>query len=246
MNRIQRLTPILKSFVEKGPAGCALTVVRRGEVLYQDSFGYADLEKKKEISTDTIYRIYSMTKVITCTAALMLYERGHYLLNDPLEEYLPEFKNPMVYRYNEFGDMTVSPAANPIRVKDLFTMSSGLTYGGIGTETERQTRVMMENAAATMNMRELSKQLAAIPLAFDPGTHWKYGTSHDVLAALIEVLSGQTFEEFLKQEIFGPLGMNDTSFRISDDKRDRLCVMYDSAEDGKLTVNDRMDTPFQP
>ncbi|MFC5647704.1 serine hydrolase domain-containing protein [Paenibacillus solisilvae] len=246
MNRIQRLTPLLKSFVEKGPAGCALTVVQRGEVLYQDSFGYADLEKKKKISSDTIYRIYSMTKVITCTAALMLYENGHYLLNDPLEEYLPEFKNPMVYRYNEYGDKTVSPAEKPIRVKDLFTMSSGLTYGGDGTETERQTRAMMENAVATMNMRELSKQLATIPLAFDPGTHWKYGTSHDVLAALIEVLSGQTFEEFLKKEIFEPLGMNDTSFRISDDKRDRLCVMYDSAEDGTLTVNDRMDAPFQP
>ncbi|NBD24927.1 serine hydrolase domain-containing protein [Paenibacillus glycinis] len=247
MDRMQRrLTPLLNSIVEKGPPGCALTVVRRGEVLFQDNFGYADLNAKKKIGADTIYRIYSMTKVITCTAALMLYEQGRYLLNDPLEEYLPEFKNPQVYRYNEYGERTVSPASRSVLVKDLFTMTSGLTYGGTGTETERQTLALMKNAVATMNMRELSKQLAAIPLAFDPGTHWKYGTSHDVLAALIEVLSGTTFGAYLQKEIFDPLGMNDTSFRIADDKRDRLCAMYDIADDGTLTVNDRMDAPYQP
>lgn len=242
----ERLTPLLKSIMEKGPAGCACTVVRRGEVLYQGTLGYADLEKKKEITPDTIYRIYSMTKVITCAAALMLYEKGLYLLNDPLEEYLTEFKNPQVYRYNEYGAKSLSPTESPIRIKDLFTMSSGLTYGGDGTETERLTRTLMENAAATTDMQALSKALASVPLAFDPGTHWKYGTSHDVLAALIEVLSGQTFGEFLQKEIFDPLGMTDTSFRIPDNKRDRLCTMYDRAEDGTLTPNIRMDARYQP
>ncbi|MDR6879255.1 serine hydrolase domain-containing protein [Bacillus sp. 3255] len=242
----ERLTPLLKSVVEKGPAGCACTVVRRGEVVYQETLGYADLEKKKDITPDTIYRIYSMTKVITCAAALMLYERGLYLLNDPLEEYLPAFSKPQVYRYNEFGVHALSPAAGPIRIKDLFTMSSGLTYGGDGTETERRTRAIMENAAATVDMQTLSQSLAAVPLAFEPGMHWKYGTSHDVLAALIEVLSGQTFGQFLQKEIFGPLGMTDTSFRISEDKRDRLCTMYDRAEDGTLTPNTRMDARYQP
>jgi CubicO group peptidase (beta-lactamase class C family) len=240
------LTPLLKSFMENGgPAGCACTVVRRGEVLYQENFGYADLEKKISIQPDTIYRIYSMTKVVTCVAALMLYEKGLYLLNDPLDEYLPEFKNPQVYRYNENGAVSISSAANPIRIKDLFTMSSGLTYPGDGTETERQTGKIIENAAA-MDLKALSKALAAIPLDFDPGTHWKYGTSHDVLPALIEVLSGQTFGEFLKQEIFEPLGMTDTSFRIQADKRDRLCIMYDRAEDGTLTPNTSMEDRFQP
>lgn len=242
----ERLTPLLKSVLEKGPAGCACTVVRRGEVVYQQTLGYADLETKKEITPNTIYRIYSMTKVITCAAALMLYEKGLYLLNDPLEEYLTEFKNSQVYQYNEYGAKNLSPAAGPIRIKDLFTMSSGLTYGGDGTETERQTRTIMENAAATVDMQSMSKALATVPLAFDPGTHWKYGTSHDVLAALIEVLSGQTFGEFLQKEIFDPLGMIDTSFRIPEDKLDRLCTMYDRAEDGKLTPNNRMDARYQP
>ncbi|MFC5451273.1 serine hydrolase domain-containing protein [Paenibacillus aestuarii] len=242
----ERLTPLLKSVMEKGSAGCACTVVRRGEVLYEESLGYADIEKKKALAPDSIYRIYSMTKVITCVAALMLYEKGLYLLNDPLEEYLPEFKNPQVYRYNEIGANQVSSAAGPIRIKDLFTMTSGLTYGGDNTETERQTRAMMENDAGIEDMQALSKALAAIPLAFDPGTHWKYGTSHDVLTALIEVLSGQTFGEFLHKEIFAPLGMNDTFFRIPDEKRDRLCTMYDRAEDGILTPNTRMDARYQP
>jgi CubicO group peptidase (beta-lactamase class C family) len=246
MNRFQRLTPLLKSFMEKGPAGCACTVVRSGEVLYQESLGYSDLEKKKKIEADTIYRIYSMTKVVTCAAALMLYEKGLYLLNDPLEEYLPEFKNPQVYRYNEIGAMSMSPASGPIRIKDLFTMTSGLTYGGDSTETEKQTRTVMENSATTMNMRTLSKALATVPLAYDPGTHWKYGTSHDVLAALIEVLSGETLGEFLRKEIFEPLEMTDTSFRIPEEKRDRLCTMYDRAEDGTLTPNTSMDAPYQP
>lgn len=213
--------------------------------LYQESFGYADLEKKIRIQSDTIYRMYSMTKVVTCVAALMLYEKGLYLLNDPLDEYMPEFKNLQVHRYNENGTLSISPAVNPIRIKDLFTMSSGLAYSGDGTETERHTGKILENDAIK-DIKALSKALAVIPLDFDPGTHWKYGMSHDVLAALIEVLSGQTFGEFLEKEIFEPLGMTDTSFRIEEDKRDRLCIMYDRAEDGTLTPNTSMDAPYQP
>ncbi|MBO7748769.1 beta-lactamase family protein [Paenibacillus sp. MWE-103] len=243
MSQMQRLTPLLKSFMENGgPAGCACTVVRRGEVLYRESFGYADKEQAISIRPDTIYRIYSMTKVVTCAAALMLYEKGLYLLNDPLDEYLPEFKNPQVYRQ----DGSATPAAAPIRVKDLFTMSSGLTYGGDGTETERQTRKIFEQGVAALEPRAISKALAGIPLAFDPGTRWQYGTSHDVLAALVEVLSGQRFGDYLRKEIFEPLGMTDTSFRIEDEKRHRLCVMYDRSEDGTLTPNTRMDAAYQP
>ncbi|ULL14927.1 class A beta-lactamase-related serine hydrolase [Paenibacillus sp. H1-7] len=247
MKRLQeRLTPLLKEWVVKGPPGCACTIVKNGELVYQEYFGYADLEQQIKIQSDTLYRIYSMTKVVTCVAALMLYEKGMYLLNDPVEEYLPEFKNPQVFRYNEFGVRSASPASSPIRIKDLFTMTSGLTYGGDSTETERLTRILMEGADNTKDIRTLSKALADIPLAFDPGTHWKYGTSHDILGALIEVLSGETFGEFLKKEIFEPLGMTDTSFRITEDKRDRLCKMYDRTADGELTPNSKRDDSYQP
>jgi CubicO group peptidase (beta-lactamase class C family) len=243
----ERLTPLLKSIMEKGPTGCACTVVQRGEVIYKETLGYADLEKKKAITPDTIYRIYSMTKVITCVAALMLYEKGLYLLNDPLEEYLPAFKNQQVHRDNENGTKSISLAASPILIKDLFTMTSGLTYPGEGTETERQTRTMLESAKReTIDMQALSNGLASIPLEFDPGTRWKYGFSHDVLTALIEVLTGQTIGAFLQKEIFDPLGMIDTSFRITEDKRDRLCTIYDRPEGGALTPNTKTDASYQP
>ncbi|OXM82543.1 serine hydrolase domain-containing protein [Paenibacillus rigui] len=252
MDRFPRLSELLQRFIEKGPAGCSCIIAQGNEVVYEQSFGYADLETKRPIRPDTIFRIYSMTKIITCTAALMLYERGLYLLNDPLEEYLPEFSSPQVYRYSPTGVLTTSPAAGPIRIKDLFTMTSGLTYGGDKQETARtiagimqQLRSSQENGE-TLNVRDLTKALSAAPLAFDPGTHWQYGFSHDILGALIEIWSGKSLGQFLKEELFDPLGMEDTFFRIPDDKLDRLCSMYDRTEDGTLTKNTRMDANYQP
>ena len=247
MSRFDRLNGLLKSFVDRGPAGCAFSVSRAGEQVYEGYFGHADLETQKPIAPDTIYRIYSMTKVITCTAALMLYERGLYLLNDPLGEYLPEFKDLQVHHQTPNGNLYTAPAKRPILVKDLFTMSSGLTYGGDQNETERLTSKVMEElkqkekAGQKYDVRSLSKALAGIPLAFEPGTHWRYGLSHDVLGALIEVLSGKSFGEFLKEEIFDPLGMKDTFFRIPDEKKDRLCSLYNRSEDGTLNKNTSMD-----
>jgi CubicO group peptidase (beta-lactamase class C family) len=246
------LRPLLRSFVEKGPAGCACAVTYKGERVFEDYVGYSDLETRTAISPETIYRIYSNTKVITCVAALILFERGLFLLDDPLEEYLPEFKNPQVYRQSNQGEMIISPAKSSITIKDLFTMTSGLTYEGELTETERQVKNAMETFKENeifgnkMDLRKLSKALASIPLAFDPGAQWKYGFSHDVLAALIEVVSGKTFGEFLNDEIFQPLGMMDTFFKIPKNKRDRLSSLYNRDEDGTLTKNINMDSQYQP
>ncbi len=255
MGKFDRLTPLLESFTKHGPAGCSLLVARRGETLYEHYVGYADREAGTPIGPDTIYRIYSMSKVVTCVAALMLYERGAYLLNDPLDEYLPEFKHMQVYQPTGDGKVEAVPANNPILVKDLFKMTSGLTYPGDQSETQRHTaRVAGELERAlpvggeTSPVRALVKALAEVPLAFDPGTRWQYGFSHDVLGALIEVLSGKRFSQFLDEEIFGPLGMADTGFRIAEHKRSRLCVVYDRAEDGTLSrnANPGLDVHFQP
>lgn len=247
MESLQKLHPLLKSFVEKGPAGCACSVTYQGETKFEDFIGYANVETQKPITGDTIYRIYSMTKIVTCVAALILFERGHFLLNDPLEEYLPEFKNPQVYRITEKGEKYITFAARSIRVKDLFTMTSGLTYEGHADETEREVKKTMESLRndEALNVRKLSKMLAGIPLAFDPGTQWRYGLSHDVLGALIEVLSGMTFGEFLKKEIFDPLSMQDTYFKIPDNQIHRLCSLYTRKEEGSLVNNLEMDGQFQ-
>lgn len=252
MNRLKdRLDPLMKDFLQRGPAGCACAVRQRGNTLYENHFGYADLEAKKPVGQDTIYRVYSMSKPITCTAALMLYERGLFALNDPLEAYLPEFRNPRVFRRSDSGAISVSPASRPIRVRDLFMMTSGYPYPGEGTETGRELARAFDFLGKApqdrpMTLRDFCRKLADVPLAFDPGTHWMYGLSHDVLGALIEVVSGKSFGQYLKEAIFDPLGMADTSFRIAPDKRERLSAIYDRADDGTLTKNISLDADYQP
>lgn len=240
MKSFDNLRPLLKSFVEKGPVGCACSVMHQGETVFEEYLGYADVETKKPVSADTILRIHSMSKIVTCTAALILYERGLFLLNDPLEDYLPEFKNPQVYRTRENGEQIISPATNSIRVKDLFTMTSGLSYSWGTTEQESRVRKVeeklnsKEDFAEETYLRVLSKEISSIPLAFDPGTGWKYGYSHDVLGALIEVLSGKTLGQFLKEEIFQPLSMWNTFFNLPDGKKESLSSFYIRNEDGTL------------
>lgn len=248
-----RLAPVLRGFMAQGVPGCSLLVLRRGETLYETHLGYADVESQKPVTQDTIFRIYSMSKIITCTAALMLYERGLYALNDPLHDYLPEFKDPQVLHTAANGVQYTSPAANPIRVRDLFTMASGYPYPGEDTETGRRlikAQEALESGGFTARgdpaLRSFTKALAAIPLAFEPGTHWLYGLSHDILGALIEVLSGKTFGRFLEDEIFKPLGMAGTSFCLRQDQWSRLCGLYERAGDGTVQKNTRMDAGFVP
>lgn len=248
MNRFSGLTPLLKSFVEKGPSGCACSVVYKGNLEYSEYFGLADLETKTPVNDDTLYRIFSMTKVITCTAALKLYERGLYTLNDPLSEYLPEFRNPMVYRTSPNSAISVSPANAPIRIRDLFTMTSGLTYGEDNTETGRQINKKMKEWNASgfkYDLRTAVKMLSSVPLCFDPGTHWRYGLSHDVLAALVEAISDKKYSQFLKDEIFDPLGMKNTFHRIPEDKKKHLCSFYYRNADGTMIKSTDMDEHTQ-
>ncbi|WHY02620.1 serine hydrolase domain-containing protein [Neobacillus sp. DY30] len=251
MKSFEKLHPLLKNFVEKGPAGCACFVTHQGKTVFEDYIGYADIETETPILPDTIYRIYSNTKVVTCVAALILYERGLFLLNDPLEDYLPEFKELKVYHRNKNGDLSILPATESIKIKDLFMMTSGLTYGGDGNETERQVKLALtnfnnDNGAENLDVRTLSKILSKIPLAFEPGTQWQYGYSHDVLGTLIEVVSGKSFGQFLKDEIFDPLEMKDTFFKIPEEKKDRLCTLYNRSENGELSKNSLMDGYYQP
>lgn len=249
MEGLHRLHPLLRSFVANGPAGCALSVTHHGETVFEDYAGLADIETKKDVSRDTIYRIYSMTKIVTCTAALMLYERGFFLLNDPLEAYLPEFARPQVFESDENDRIDASPSSRSIRIKDLFTMTSGLSYGGNSDEAERQSQRALESLAAhegTLSTRDFSKILAPIPLAFEPGTQWRYSLSHDILGALIEVLSGKTLGQFFKEEIFEPLHMYDTFFQLPENKKDRLCSLYTRNEQGEMIKNTELDKRYDP
>ena len=249
MNGLEKISPLLRKFIDRGPAGCSCSVSLGSETVFEDYAGYADLETKKPLGPDSIFRIYSMSKVITCAAALRLYERGEFLLNDPLYEYLPEFKKMKVCRYNPSGGISITTAGKPILIKHLFTMTSGFTYGGDHMETARAISKALEKLSAKgdYNVRQMAGALAEeVPLAYEPGEHWQYGLSHDILGALIEAVSGKTFGRFLKDEIFDPLGMKDTFFRIPDEKKDRLCSYYRRGDDGELTKITDMDHDFLP
>ena len=239
MYNFSALNTLMKKIVEIGPMGCACMVSKHGETVFEEYCGFVDKEGTKPIAPDTIYRMYSMTKVMTAVAVLMLYERGMYLLSDPLKEYIPEFADMQVCTYDASGVRTIQPAKNPILIRDLFCMTSGLTYDGDTSETERRTKdyyKAIRNNNYTAN--EAMKVLAQIPLAFEPGTQWKYGLSHDALGAFIEVLSDKSLSQFMKDEIFDPLGMKDSFFHIPKDKEHRLCDIYTRNADG--TYSDYM------
>jgi CubicO group peptidase (beta-lactamase class C family) len=180
------------------------------------------MESQAPIKQDTLYAIWSMTKVITCVAALRLYEEGRFILTDPLYNYLPDFKDMTYRKTQKNGAVETIPCTRPIRIVDLFTMSSGFTYNF----SEK-----LKNAAKTAKntgLLEFTAALSKEPLNFEPGTHWHYGLSHDVLGALIETVSGKSFGNYLHDEIFAPLGMDDTfiDLYIPEEKAGRIASAY--------------------
>ena len=250
MHNKEYMDKLLARFAKEGPAGCACAVAQRGEVLYEGYAGYADRESGRLIDADTVYRLFSMTKVITCAAALILYERGEFLLNEPLYEYIPEYRdmNVVVRRAND--GYSIEKAKNPILVKHAFSMSCGIPYSFGDSPTSRAVADVTAKLAekGPYDVVDHVRALAQVPLAFEPGTQWLYGHGHEIVAALIQVISGKTVGEFMKEEIFDRLGMTSTGYRFCDDIESRMAVAYERAEDGTLTPSDssRSDKNHRP
>jgi CubicO group peptidase (beta-lactamase class C family) len=211
-------------YIEPGKiTGCQVTVARHGVVGYHESFGLMDREANKATADDTIYRLFSMTKPIAGVALMKLYERGHFQLGDPVHRWIPEWKDLKV----KTKDGLVAQD-RPMSVKDCLMHTTGLGWGVEGDLTiDKFLPAMMQMRGGENGTLEgLTQQLAAFPLEFQPGTRWLYGLSTDICGRLVEAMSGLRFDEFLKQEIFGPLGMVDTDFFVPQDKRDRLAANY--------------------
>lgn len=226
-------------------AGCSIKIMLEDKAVYEHYSGYANKEKQIPIEADTLYRIYSMTKPVTVTAALQLYEQGKFLFHDPVSEYLPEFKEMMVCEKDEQGEYHVRRANKEITVRDLFCMTSGLTYDGVSCPSEVKAgellqRLYQEFDKKSCPTRSFVRQIAELPLAFEPGTHWRYGLSHDVLGGLVEVLSGERFGDYVKNHIFAPLHMDDTAFHMEERKLARLASIY-THKDGKMHIQPRSD-----
>jgi len=213
----ERLKEFCDSFLDFGVPGFDLAVYKDGECVLRHMNGHSDLERKIPMNGNERYNIYSCSKVITCTAALQLWERGLFSLEDELGHYMPEFKEMTVRMENG-----IQKAKNPILIKHLFEMTAGFSYDICSPELLK-CRKETDGKCPT---RETMKYLAKEPLLFEPGTRWEYSLCHDVLAAFVEVVSGMKFEEYVKEHIFDVLGMNDTTFMLSEDEMDTISEQY--------------------
>src|SRR5262245_1624897 len=233
--RLARIRSAMQRYVDRGLApGVVTLVARRGRVVHFEAIGYRDVEAKAPMTTDAIFRIASMTKPIASVALMTLYEEGHFLLNDPISKFLPEFADMKVAQAASPAETggapyKLVPAKNPITFKHVLTHTAGFpnTYRGI-TRGEFDKTYPRKNTSETMV--DVVKRLATMPLRFNPGEAWEYGPATDVVGRLVEVISGMTLDEYLRKKIFEPLKMNDTHFYLPESKLNRFAASYEPDE----------------
>ena len=207
--------------------GALTAIYRKGRLAHYSALGLMDREQNKPVLWDTIYRIYSMTKPITSVALMMLYERGFFQLDDPVAEYIPEFKNLEVYVSGQLGSFKTKKPHRPMTINDLLSHQSGLTYDfSYRTEVDAAYRKKGVGRRSQNSLKELIGSLSSLPLEFSPGEKWNYSISTDVCGYLVEVLSGNALDKFFRENVFDPLGMVDTGFYVNEDKIHRLSANY--------------------
>ena len=228
--RLTRLDDHFGRYVTDGRlVGWQLAVARSGHVVYTASRGHRMSGSERAVPADTIWRVYSMTKPITSVAAMMLWEEGAFELKDPISKFLPEFADVKVWRGGSTTRPDLEPLMNPIEMWHLLTHTSGLTYGFMYAHPldELYRRAGFEwGVPQGIDLAGVCSRLAELPLLFQPGSEWNYSMSIDVLGRVIEVISGQTLEEFLRTRIFDPLGMVDTGFSVPQSDHGRLAALY--------------------
>jgi len=228
---------LMASYVEPGKIAGALTLVaRKGEVAYLSPVGKMDLERDKPMAEDTIFRIYSMSKPITSVALMTLFEKARFALHDPVSKYIPEWRNLRVFASGNHPNFLTVPPNREMTIRDLFTHTSGLTYGFMERTNVDAAYRKLGIGAGTL--RKMIEDLATLPLEFSPGTHWNYSVATDVLGYLVEVISGMPFDVYLKKHIFDPLRMVDTGFSVPPEKVDRFAANYTRRPDKTLMLMD--------
>jgi CubicO group peptidase (beta-lactamase class C family) len=229
---------ILQLVEDKKVAGVVTMLARHGTIVQSETFGYQDVEKQIPMQSDTIFRIYSMTKPITGVAMMILHERGLWDLDDRVSRHVPEFAGLEVAEENADGEMQRVPADHPMTMRELMTHTGGLTYGFF-SESAVDTLYLQANVLdRNSSLQSMIDKLARIPLRQQPGSLWNYSVSVDVQGHIIEKLSGQTLAEFFAEHVFEPLGMEDTGFYVSADKADRLArQVYDYGSNGELVLS---------
>ncbi|WP_413667885.1 serine hydrolase domain-containing protein [Mucilaginibacter sp. Mucisp86] len=240
--RLKRIDAMIEQNIDSGYVkGVVGFIARDGKIVYDKSFGLADEEQKRLMSNDAIFRIASQTKAITSVAVMMLFEEGKFLLDDPISKYLPTFAHPAVV--DQFNDKdstyTTIPAKREITIRDLLTHTSGIEYAQIGSPKMKaiyaKAGIPAGFVADKIMLADVMSKLGKLPLLHQPGERWTYGMNIDVLGYLVEKVSGKSLDQFFKERIFTPLGMNDTYFYIPAVKQNRLVTAYTFDQSGHIT-----------
>ena len=242
--RLSRLDRHFERYVEDGKLpGWLITVSRRGKLAHVSACGSRDMGAGLPVEADTLWRIYSMTKPVTSVAAMILYEEGAFELTDPVSRYIPAFGDARVYAGGSDLKQVTVAATEPVRIWHLLTHTAGLTYGFLRThpvDAVYRARGFEWGAPRGMDLAGCCDAWAQIPLLFQPGSEWNYSVATDVLGRLVEVVSGQSLDDFFRDRILSPLDMTDTAFWASEEQAPRLGPLYGLAPDGSVVPLDAM------
>ncbi len=226
MSTAKDVDNLLRHFLEIGPNGCCVSINRGEETIYENYVGFADNAKTRPLGPENVFRLYSMTKVVAALCGLIQYERGAFLLSDPISDYLPEYREMKVQVRREDGSWELVPSKQPILMRHAFSMGVGMLAHD-GSPTDETNRAVHERLGGPKSCNKYDhlteiRALAEVPMLWEPGTHWQYGQGLDLMAAVVEVTSGMKLGDFMKKEIFEPLGMKDTAYRLSGDMESRM------------------------
>lgn len=237
--RLSRISKSMQELVDDGRlAGIVTMLARHGKIAHFATFGYQNIASSTPMAKDSIFRIYSMSKPITGVALMMLYEEGKFRLSDPVAKYIPEFKNLKVAAGGGENGPILEDADHPLTIRELMTHTAGLTYGIFSKSQVDEMYVKAGVLDPDSTLKDMIHKLSKIPLRQQPGSLWHYSVAVDVQGYLVEVLSGQRFDVFLKERLFDPLGMKDTDFHVPEDKTGRFAQVYTYGKDKGLIAQE--------
>ena len=241
-SRLARIGEHFGRYIDAGKLAGTLTLIaRQRKVAYFEAQGHLEIERRRPVTPDSVFRIYSMTKPITSVGLMMLYEQGRLQLDDPVHRFIPSWRDLKVFVGGNHPTWKTTPVERPMTIRDLLSHTSGLTYGFMErTNVDAAYRKLgvADRARPGYTLRDMVETLAELPLEFSPGTRWNYSVSTDVVGHLIEVISGQRLDAYLREHVLQPLGMVDTGFVIADEQRARFAANYERQADGSLKLID--------
>lgn len=254
MSRFQKLDDLLERFADKSIPGCACTITKNDEIIYEGYAGYADIDTKERVHARSMFRQASTTKLFTYAIIAMLYEEGKFLLSDPIYEYLPEWRKMTKYHIGPNNEVEIVDLENPITIKDAVTMACGLPYCMVpDLNSDQPVIVAMSKALLSISgeqrpsLREEVRAMAQVPVLFEPGTRWLYGFGSEITGAIVEEVTGKPLRMVFKERIIEPLGLKDTDTYIGDHNKDQIVKNYSKADDGSfIKLPAESDADFNP